>query len=659
MVLQKKWSEMSPAVRERARMMVHNFEKSVCSNTVGRAGIIKFNKRRVYAHQAVAVHRLVLKNHEVQLLFTYFSMCTLQYVHTSVCAHAQVPWSKRKSALLAIHDLGLGKTLTAILAIATVRNGCPTPFRALVLCPKAVLTAWADALESWTTLGPLVLVGHKQTELTSTSIDAAQVILTTPDVLVAAFKTFVVSGSTEEDKKKPKMQRFHHAPALPPVHPIFALLTREAPVFALTVVDELHLFSNPTSLTGHVLSMFCADSVYTLGLTGTPVTNSPKQLANLAKVLNAQPVWLQQPRHFADRKDPKRINRNAVQAYHKLLVDRVDGTFVTLPSKTYRVLEYDPWIGLHHDGQKSIVDAHNRMLASAQKLVASNDTEALELAQGKWGERERKLFTATVALGHYEFCADLGAHGAANFSSVAPPSQTVKIIQLMLNSRQAAGHVRIVVFSESVTELKILQRHLVDVGEVMLYDGTLSGHARGNMLRKFLSCDKGVLLLSSAGAIGVSICPGVQVLFSVGTLSWNASTVDQAFGRVHRLGQTRPVEVVQFVARNGITAAKLLYHDDKRERLQAAARDENFSEFVVDNSLWRLQCQLLSKCSLLDENGNYLNTPQQQHDARRYYHQLEAADAKGLPRPTPPLNLPKKPLLAHEIVLPPPLALVP
>ena len=29
-----------------------------------------------------------------------------------------------------------------------------------------------------------------------------------------------------------------------------------------------------------------------------------------------------------------------------------------------------------------------------------------------------------------------------------------------------------------------------------------------------------------------------EVLFSVGGLPWNAATVDQAFGRVHRIGQT-------------------------------------------------------------------------------------------------------------------------
>lgn len=662
MVRQKKMSEMSPPVRDRARAMLERFTQSVCSETPGRPrpGIIKMSdpfkqRRRLYLHQAVAVHRLVLKNHEIE-------------------------WAQRKSAMLAIHDLGLGKTLTAILAIATVRNGCPDPglCKTLVLCPKAVLSAWADALESWTTLGELVLVGHKQAQLTEPALEAAHVILTTPDALVAAFKTFVFQGTSEEDRKKPKMQRFRHgvAPtdtarraklggAAPPIHPIFALLTRRAPALALTVVDELHLYSSPTSLSGHVVAMFCTDSVYTLGLTGTPVTSEPKQLAHLAKAINAQPRWLQQPKHFLDRHNAKRINRKAVDQYHELLVDRVDGSFVDLPEKRYVVLEFDPFVGRTSDGRTdmAVIGAHNAMLAGAQQVAASNATEALEMAQGKWGARERAVFTAAVALGHYEFCGHLGVHGAAAFKddpslldeADAAPSECVKLIRRMLHSRQAAGHPRICVYSESVTQLRVLQRYLADksVGALFFYDGGLDALPRGQLLHDFLHCELGVLLLSSAGAIGTTICPGCEVLFSVGSLPWNASTVDQAFGRIHRIGQTLPVEIVQFVARGGITSAKMALHDDKRERLQRAARDADFTGFGEGSDLWRWQLKILSSCALLDQDGNYRLSPQQKAAAREWQETVEACDARGMPRPPPPLNLPMKRRLADEVVLPP------
>ena len=662
MTRQKKWSELDEPLRERARAMVRRFEQSVDAQAPGQPrsrGIVKLRdpfgaRRQLYFHQVVAVQRLLLKNHQQE-------------------------WEQRKSALLAVHDLGTGKTITAIMGIAAVRNACPDPAanKVLVLCPLAVLSAWDDALRTWTTLGDRVLVGHKQAQLTEAAIEAAHVILTTPDVLVAAFKTFVYQGTSEADRKKPKMQRFHHgvAPsnaarreqlqgALPPVHPMFALLTRRAPALALTIVDELHKYSNPTTLCGHVVAMYCTDSVYTLGLTGTPVTSQPKQLAHLAKALNAQPAWLQQPKCFVEANNTKRINRRTVSDYHDLLVDRVDSSFLDLPPKRYRVLEYEPWVGRRADGRPdaAAIEAHNEMLASAQNLVASNAVEALELAQGKWGERERAVFTAAVAMGHYEFSAVLGMHGAAAFEkdgslydeAVARPSECMRLILRMLQSRQAAGHPRITVFSENVTQLRILERYLEDkdVGALFLYDGTLSGPQRGEMVHDFLHCDAGVLLLSSAGAHGTTICPGCEVLFSVGGLPWNAATVDQAFGRVHRIGQTAPVEIVQFVARGGVTAAKLALHADKRERLERAARDEDYSAFDDDSGLWRRQMQILSSCTLLDERGNYRYPARALADARAWCRRIEALDSRGLPHPPPPPNLPRPARLAAAVELP-------
>ena len=163
MTRQKKWSEMGEAVRAKAMAMAQRFERRVSSETpaVARPGIVKLRdphgaRRRLPLHQIVAVQRLLLKDN-------------------------QVAWAQRKSALLAVHDLGLGKTITAILAIAAVQKACPDPIAAkvVVLCPLAVMSAWDDALRSWTTLGESVLVGHKQAQVTEARIEAARVILTT------------------------------------------------------------------------------------------------------------------------------------------------------------------------------------------------------------------------------------------------------------------------------------------------------------------------------------------------------------------------------------------------------------------------------------------------------------------------------------------------
>jgi len=346
-------------------------------------------------------------------------------------------------------------------------------------------------------------------------------------------------------------------------------------------------------------------------------------------------------------------------------VDRVTSSFLDLPPKKIVLLEYDPWVGRGADGQtdQAAIEAHNEMLASAKKAVATNEVEARELAQGKFGERERKVIAATMALGHYEFSSVLGVHGAAAFDknkelfaeAAARGSECMRLILRMLRSRQEAGHPRICVFSESVTQLRILELYLqpTDVGALYLYEGQLSGVERGRIVHDFLRCDRGVLLLSTAGAIGTTICPGCEVMFSVGNLPWDSTTADQAFGRVHRIGQTQPVEIVQFVARRSVTAAKLTLHDDKRERLERALRDEDFSAFGLDSDIWRRQMQILGSCTTLNTTGNYLATTRQLAELRAWERKIEALDAQGIPRPPTPMGLLQRPRLAASVPLPP------
>jgi hypothetical protein len=510
-----------------------------------------------------------------------------------------------------------------------------------------------------------------------------------PDVLVAAFKTFVYVGGEAEDLKKPRMQRFRHGVAptekkrieqlqgtLPPVHPLFRLLAHPLPQFCLAIVDEVHRVSNWNTLAGHVVGMFTSASTYKLGLTGTPVTSKPSQIADLARAIDGRPEWLQKPRHFCSPRGGTghSLRRSSVTAFHENLVDRVDASFLDLPDKRLLLLEYDPFVGLRRDGSTDAraIDVHNQALALAQKLAGASTTRkggtapshsADDAGQVQWGEEQRAAFSAIVKLGNFEFSTLLGVRGAKAFdddpslhaAAAASPSQTLVLIGRVVDSRQAAGHERVAIFGESTTQLKILMRFLEgrDVGSLFLFDGSLTAAQRHATVQRFLSCDRGVLLFSSAGSIGITLCPGCEVLLSVGSLPWNAATIDQAFGRIHRIGQTLPVEIVQFVARRSVTSAKLHLHEDKRDRLARAAADEDFSNFVNGDDKWRQTMQILAACVALDERGNYLVSDAQAFNMRAYKRLVETCDANGMLRPAPPPDLPQPPTPADRVALPP------
>ena len=144
-------------------------------------------------------------------------------------------------------------------------------------------------------------------------------------------------------------------------------------------------------------------------------------------------------------------------------------------------------------------------------------------------------------------------------------------------------------------------------------------------------------------------------MFVVGDIPWNNSDLAQAHGRIHRITQDKPVEIVQFEPRRSVTTAKLDAHIDKRDRLEPAMRDEDFSKFSVDSDeQWRLRAEVTLSLTTLDKNGNYKKTHDMEDREEKWRAACDAADAEGNERPAfpPECNLPEA-LLADDIELPP------
>ena len=102
MVKQRRFRDLSEQDKAHARRMVGKFTKHVCSeSSTSGIGILKMRDaqgkpRKLYTHQVVAAQRLLQKE-------------------------GRAPWTQRKASLIAIHEVGSGKTITAILVMAAVR----------------------------------------------------------------------------------------------------------------------------------------------------------------------------------------------------------------------------------------------------------------------------------------------------------------------------------------------------------------------------------------------------------------------------------------------------------------------------------------------------------------------------------------------------------
>ena len=669
---QKTLDEMTPDEREAVLAQVQTFKQEHSEAEDPACGILRLRdganrEKAPLFYQVVAANKLLQQD---------LKWVRAAQHETLVAAIGDAkPLDSRKASLLAIHDVGTGKTVTGIMVLAGVHRivqlanqsgRASHAKKTMIIVPKSVLHFWHEKVQEWTTLGKsaIVITEQKYTDDPQKLelFKNALVVITTPDVLKGAvMSSFKKPPGTMSDDKpldEELLRKKDKKGEVIALHPLLSLLPtigksdnkRRSP-YALTIVDEVHLHTKPNTWLACAIRLFTKHSVYKLALTGTPVKSNPVELMYLCQILDVRIHEADSTRQmFAMQQNPDYfgsfsivakavMNTKRLAIFRERFVDRVDKAHIVppLPPKHEWVLYYDPFVGL--DNATGTLDAdviarHNATLLATRTVVDADNPDAntpLPLNEDpemfpeapedtKWRPGQKNVFSTIVELGNYEFSSVLGTHGAAAFNGDSTlydkaerlPSQAMLLIERVVKDRQAKGHVRIAIFAESVVQLKILCRFLEAkrMGEFFLFDGVLDDTKRAEMVKDFLECEKGVIFLSKAGGIGITLCPGCEVMLSVGSLPWNAVDVDQAFGRVHRIGQTQPVELVQLIARRSVTAAKYKLHEDKRGRLAAAVANEDYTNFDNGGSAWKFSGDILSYVAPLDAmTGNYTVMP--------------------------------------------------
>ena len=128
-------------------------------------------------------------------------------------------------------------------------------------------------------------------------------------------------------------------------------------------------------------------------------------------------------------------------------------------------------------------------------------------------------------------------------------SKTKAVIDMLKHT----GSDKIAIFSQFVAYLSILQQALVAEGYlVVLITGQLTQKQRTNALVKFSTDPRVKVILCSTKACGVGINLVAANHIYLTDMWWSPAVDHQAIDRVHRLGQTKTVNVVRFVVANSI-----------------------------------------------------------------------------------------------------------
>lgn len=115
-----------------------------------------------------------------------------------------------------------------------------------------------------------------------------------------------------------------------------------------------------------------------------------------------------------------------------------------------------------------------------------------------------------------------------------------------------------VVFSQWLGTHELIKRRLLSRGwGYVLFSGSVPGDQRGALIEKFHADPNCRLFLATdAGGVGLNLQHAAAMVVNM-DLPWNPALLEQRIGRVHRMGQSRGVQVVNFVGQASIEEGML------------------------------------------------------------------------------------------------------
>jgi SNF2 family DNA or RNA helicase len=392
-------------------------------------------------------------------------------------------------------DMGLGKTIQTLAAVEWLARQRGIA-RVLVVAPASVKYQWESEIRKFTAR-------------------AAQVIEGSPEERAAMYAepTFYRLVNYEQVvRDRDKLNAWKSD---------------------VVILDEAQRIKNWASKTSKEVKKL--ESRYAMVLTGTPLENRLEELYSIVQFIDERRFgpafqFLQEHRVFdakgnlvgyrnldaiRDKLEPVFLRRTRAEVLGQL-PERTDST---------RFVELSDEQRVPYEEQK----------ASLAKLVGKNFQTDLD----------RKRILACLA--NMRMLCD----STFLFDKATRHSPKLDEFAELVPELIAGGH-KLVVFSQ--WETMILEAALVLKRQGIEYTvltGALSGKERKAVLEQFNEDPNCAVFLSTdAGGTGLNLQAADTVLNL--EVPWNPAVLEQRIARVHRMGQRRPVRVVNFVARGTI-----------------------------------------------------------------------------------------------------------
>ena len=382
--------------------------------------------------------------------------------------------------------------------------------------------------------------------------------------------------------------------------------------YDLVIVDEAHHLKNRSSVTWKFVNDL--QKRFILMLTATPVENRLEELYNLITIL--KPGQLKTPQEFrrqfvvkGDPHSPKNrgllrelladvmIRHSRGQVNVKLPPRRAHTIRLTLSpaeqslyqnvsSFVRRVLQE----GRDKGARKLTLGVLQREIGSSAMAVTQTLHKMADQPAWKAHQTELRALTAK----------------AAAITDWAKADALLKILQ-------TAGQDRVLIFTHFQATLEALAERLTAAGiDFIPYHGGLTIQQKDEAIRRFE--EEGRVLLSTEAAgegRNLQFCH-IMVNFD---LPWNPQRIEQRVGRIHRVGQTKQVEIFNLSAQGTIEDYLLNILDRKLNMFELVigememilgylTQEQDFEEMLLE--VWLNSADEADLESSMDELGDRL-----------------------------------------------------
>jgi hypothetical protein len=406
--------------------------------------------------------------------------------------------ASRGRALLA-DDMGLGKTLQAIAA-ARVLMDRSFVRRVVVLCPSSLKRQWADEIARFTG-------------------DVAEVV------------TGGARARHQQYRGRPRWTIVSYDAARSDVSELMAHLAPD-----LLILDEAQRLRNWRTKTAAAVKSLRTSFCFVL--TGTPMENRLEDLYSVMQLVDPTvlgPLWrFLLTYQIQDERGRVLGSRNLADLRRRLapvmLRREREVVKAQLPSRTdqRRDVELSP----------TQVRLHNAALRGAQSIVQQAQDQHRALTPGE----EKRLMALLQT-------ARLACDAAVLVNPAAEPgSPKLDELTRLLEALCVEGGRKVVLFSQwrKMAELAVGVVESLGLRAELLHGG-VADNERPRRIRRFMTDpDVSVFVSTDAGATGLNLQAGTALIHL--DVPYNPALMDQRSARIHRLGQTEPVQIFYLVA---------------------------------------------------------------------------------------------------------------